>query len=78
MLPIPPTYCLLLTAKHKPYKKASLLTKNIEELSEKSLEERRKKKEENSISLKAVLAEDQLQFIKSQDNVICSEDKDHF
>ena len=40
MLHIPPTNCLLLTAKQKPYKKAYLLTKNIEEFSGKSLEER--------------------------------------
>ena len=40
MLLIPPTNCLLLTAKQEPYKKASLLTKNIEEFSGKSLEER--------------------------------------
>ena len=34
MLHIPPTNCLLLTAKQEPYKKkAYLLTKNIEELS---------------------------------------------
>ncbi|WP_419595907.1 hypothetical protein [Thiolapillus sp.] len=35
-----PTNCLLLTAKQEPYKKAYLLTKNIEEFSGKSLEER--------------------------------------
>ena len=40
MLPIPPTNCLLLTAKQEPYKKAYLLTKNIEEFSGKSWEER--------------------------------------
>ena len=40
MLHIPPTNCLLLTAKQEPYKKAYLLTKNIEEFSRKSLEER--------------------------------------
>ena len=40
MLHIPPTICLLLTAKQEPYKKAYLLTKNIEEFSGKSLEER--------------------------------------
>ena len=39
MLHIPPTNCLLLTAKQEPYKKAYLLTKNIEEFSGKSLEE---------------------------------------
>ena len=33
MLHIPPTNCLLLTAKREPYKKAYLLTKNIEEFS---------------------------------------------
>ena len=38
MLHIPPTNCLLLTAKQEPYKKAYLLTKNIEEFSGKSLE----------------------------------------
>ena len=32
--------CLLLTAKQEPYKKAYLLTKNIQEFSGKSLEER--------------------------------------
>ena len=40
MLHIPPTNCLLLTAKQEPYKKAYLLSKNIEEFSGKSLEER--------------------------------------
>ena len=40
MLHIPPTNCLLLTAKQEPYKKAYLLTKNIEDFSGKSLEER--------------------------------------
>ena len=40
MLHIPPTNCLLLTAKLEPYKKAYLLTKNINEFSGKSLEER--------------------------------------
>ena len=38
MLHIPLTYLLLLTAKQEPYKKAYLLTKNIEEFSGKSLE----------------------------------------
>ena len=38
MLHIPPTNCLLLTAKQEPYKKAYLLTKNIEEFSGKSSE----------------------------------------
>ena len=33
MLHIPPTNCLLLTAKQEPYKKAYLLMKNIEEFS---------------------------------------------
>ena len=37
MLHIPPTNCLLLTAKQEPYKKAYLLTKNIEEFSGKKL-----------------------------------------
>ena len=40
MLHIPPTNCLLLTAKQEPYKKAYLLTKNIEEFSGKGLVER--------------------------------------
>ena len=40
MLHIPPTNCLLLTAKQESYKKAYLLRKNIEEFSGKSLEER--------------------------------------
>ena len=40
MLHIPPTNCLLLTAKLEPCKKAYLLTKNIEEFSGKSFEER--------------------------------------
>ena len=40
MLHIPSTTFLLLTAKQEPYKKAYLLTKNIEEFSGKSLEER--------------------------------------
>ena len=35
---LPPTNCLLLTTKQEPYKKAYLSTKNIEELSGKSLE----------------------------------------
>ena len=39
-LHIPPTNLLLLTAKQEPYKKAYLLTKNIEEFSGKSSEER--------------------------------------
>ena len=39
MLHIPPTNSLL-TAKQEPYKKAYFLTKNIEEFSGKSLEER--------------------------------------
>ena len=40
MLHTPPTNSLLLTAKQEPYKKAYLLTKNTEEFSGKSLEER--------------------------------------
>ena len=40
MLHISPTNCLLLTAKQEPYKRAYLLTKNIEEFSGKRLEER--------------------------------------
>ena len=39
MLHIPPTNCLLLTAKQEPYKKAFLLTKNIKVFSRKSSEE---------------------------------------
>ena len=37
MLHIPPTNCLLLTAKQEPYKKNYLLMKDIEEFSRKSL-----------------------------------------
>ena len=40
MLHIPPTNSLFLTAKQEPYKKAYFSTKNIEEFSGKSLEER--------------------------------------
>ena len=40
MLHTPPTNLLLLAAKQETYKKAYLLTKNIEEFSGKSLEER--------------------------------------
>ena len=40
MLHIPPTNSHLLAAKQKPYQQAYLLTKNIEEFSGKSLEER--------------------------------------
>ena len=40
MLHIPPTNCLLLTAKQELYKTNYLLTKKIEEFSGKSLEER--------------------------------------
>ena len=40
ILHIPPTNLLLLAAKQEPYKKAYLFTKNIEEFSEKSSEER--------------------------------------
>ena len=43
-LHIPPTNCLLITAKKEPYKKAYLLTKNIEEFSGKSLEKRASRK----------------------------------
>ena len=39
MLHIPPTNLLLLAAKHEPYKKVYLLTKNIEQISGKSSEE---------------------------------------
>ena len=51
MLHIPPTNCLLLTAKQEPYKKAYLLTKNTEEFSGKSLEERtsRQKKDKTEM-----------------------------
>ena len=50
---IPPTNLLLLAAKQDPYKKAYLLTKNIEEFSGKSLEERtsRQKKTERITGL---------------------------
>ena len=53
MLHIPPTNCLLLTAKQEPYKKAYLSTKNIEEFYGKSLEERtsRQKKTERITGL---------------------------
>ena len=47
MLHIPPTNCLLLTAKQEPYKKAYLLTKNIEQFSGKSLEERASRQKKN-------------------------------
>ena len=40
MLHIPPTSLLLIAAKQESYKKAYLLTKNIEEFSGKSSEER--------------------------------------
>ena len=40
ILHIPPTNLLLLAAKQESYKKAFLLTKNIEEFSGKSSEER--------------------------------------
>ena len=40
MLHIPPTNLLLLAAKQESCKKAYLLTKNVEEFSGKSLEER--------------------------------------
>ena len=47
MLHIPPTDLLLLTAKQEPYKKAYLLTKNIEQFSGKSLEERASRQKKN-------------------------------
>ena len=47
MLHIPPTNCLLLTAKQEPYKKAYLLTKNTEEFSGKSLQERASRQKKN-------------------------------
>ena len=40
MLHIPPTDLLLLAAKQEPYKKANLLTKDMEKFSGKSSEER--------------------------------------
>ena len=40
MLQVPLTNLLILAANQEPYKKAYLLTKNIEEFSGKSLEER--------------------------------------
>ena len=47
MLHIPPTNSLLLTAKQEPYKKAYLLTKNIEEFSGKSLKKRASRQKKN-------------------------------
>ena len=56
MLHIPPTNCLLLTAKQEPYKKAYLLTKNIEEFSGKSSGKRasrqKKRQDRNSVRTK--------------------------
>ena len=53
ILYIPPTNLLLLAAKQEPYKKAYHLTKDIEEFSGKSLEERtsRQKKTERVTGL---------------------------
>ena len=53
MLHIPPTNCLLLTAKQEPYKKAYFLTKSIEEFSGKSSEDwtNRQKKTERVTGL---------------------------
>ena len=50
MLHIPPTNCLLLTAKQEPYKKAYLLTKNIEFSGKSSGEwtSRQKKRSQNT------------------------------
>ena len=50
MLHIPPTNLLLLTAKQEPYKKAYLLTQNIEEFSGKSLEERSSRLQEKDMT----------------------------
>ena len=47
MLHISTTNLFLLTAKQQPYKKAYLLTKNIEEFSGKSLEEKGKQAEKD-------------------------------
>ena len=47
MLHIPPTNCLLLTAKQEPYKKAYLLTKNIEEFSGKKFRKKDQQAEED-------------------------------
>ena len=45
MLHIPSTNCLLLAAKQEPYKKAYLLTKNIEEFSGKKFRRKGKQAE---------------------------------
>ena len=47
MLHIPPTNLLLLAAKQEPYKKAYLLTKNIEEFSRKNSGEWNSKQKKN-------------------------------
>ena len=47
MLHIPLTNCLFLTAKQEPYKKAYLLTKNIEEFSGKNSGEWTSKQKKN-------------------------------
>ena len=49
MLPKPPTNLPLLTAKQEPYKKAYLLTKNIEEFSRKKFRRMDQQTEEKKI-----------------------------
>ena len=49
MLHIPPTNCLLLTAKQEQYKKAYLLTKNIEEFSGKTFRRKDQQAEKDKI-----------------------------
>ena len=49
MLYTPPTNLLLLAAKQESYKKVCLLTKNIEEFSEKSSEERTSRQKKDKI-----------------------------
>ena len=49
ILHIPPTNCLLLTAKQEPYKKAYLLTKNIEEFSGKKFRRKDQQAEKDEI-----------------------------
>ena len=49
MLHIPLTNCLLLTAKQEPYKKAYLLTKNIEEFSGKEFRRKGQQAENDKI-----------------------------
>ena len=48
-LHIPPTNLLLLAAKQEPYNKAYLLTKNLEEFSGKSSEERTSRQKKDQI-----------------------------